>query len=139
MQQKANVYASEQMVGWVEEVHKGLQGLELDDPGRLVAARFGLSWGLIDVMKVQRGVLLESENHQIARVTETVGIDSNWSRLCLTAFGIQSASDLPSTLHDEVRAGLQLYVETATLLAGIIRPQDQELIQSTVARIRDAR
>jgi hypothetical protein len=132
MQTKANAWASRQMVGWIEEVHKGLEGLRRGDPGRLLHARFGCSWGLARVMCVQHGVLLTGDNTLVAQVTEAIGSESDWSRLCRQAFGL----DGKVSLEDCVRAGLQLYVETAVLLQNILRPQDTPLIQATVERIK---
>ncbi|MBK9055526.1 MAG: nucleotidyltransferase domain-containing protein [Chloroflexi bacterium] len=81
MQAKANRWASEQMVGLIEEVHKGLTGLERDDMGRLLNARFGLSWLLNRVMAVAKGVLLSGDNGFWAEVAAAVGPDSPWGQV----------------------------------------------------------
>lgn len=135
MQAKADAYASEQMVGWIEEVHKALQGLLFDDMGRLLLGRFGLSWGVLGIVKVQRGVLLTTENELLTRVIESVGVHTEWARLCRTAFGLHDASQSPPSVYDEVRAGLRLYVETATLLVNVIQAEHAPLINQTVERI----
>ncbi|HEX7005052.1 MAG TPA: hypothetical protein VF168_12775, partial [Trueperaceae bacterium] len=62
MRRKANVWILARMVGWVEEVHKGVEGLRRDDPGRLLNARFGLLWGLARVLLVRHGILLSGDN-----------------------------------------------------------------------------
>lgn len=133
MQAKANVWASQQMVGWIEEVHKGLEGLQRGDSGRLLHAQFGCSWGLARVMCVQRGVLLTGDNTLVAQTTESMGVDSEWSRLCRQVFGMGGNF----ALEDCVQAGLRLYVETAVLLQNTFRPQDAPLIQATVNRINN--
>ena len=132
MQAKANAWASQQMVGWIEEVHKGLEGLRSSDPGRLLHAQFGCSWGLTRVMCVQRGVLLTGDNALVDQVTKAVGEKSEWTRLCQQAFGLGGKF----TLEACVRAGLGLYVETAVLLQDTLRPQDIPLIQATLNHIR---
>ena len=137
MQQKANAYASEQMAGWIEEVHKGLQGLADDDVGRLNAASFGLSWGLVNVMKVQRGIMLKSENHLLQRVTDVIGVDSAWSQFCWTSFGIGPAANRPFSLQQRVRAGLNLYLASVALLSDAILPEHLPLIEATVERIEN--
>lgn len=48
-------WASAQLVGWAEEAHKGLVGLQTGDTERLLHAQFGLSWGLAKTVRVQRG------------------------------------------------------------------------------------
>ena len=132
MQTKANAWASQQMVGWIEEVHKGLEGLHRGDPGRLLQAQFGCSWGLTKVMCVQRGILLTGDNSLVSQVTHAVGAESDWSRLCQQAFGLGGAY----SLEECVRAGLQLYVATAVLLQNTLRPEDIPLIQATIERIK---
>ena len=131
MQQKANAYASSQMVGWIEEVHKGLEGLRRCDDGRLINARHGLSWGLTDVMRVQKGILIAGDNSSYLAVTGALGEESEWVRLSRKSFAIDDNVSLP----DQVRAGLRLYVLTAEQLAEVFKPEERTLIEETVKRI----
>jgi hypothetical protein len=135
MQQKANQYASRQMVDWIEEVHKGLEGLQRGDPGRLLNARFGLTWGLAGVMLTQRGVLEKGDNHFFNQLLEEFGENSEWSRLFKAAFGMVPLPGTANDLPNQVRAGLRLYVLTANLLGCALQPGDSDLIRQTVARI----
>ena len=131
MQQQANAYASSQMVGWIEEVHKGLEGLRQCDNGRLINARHGLSWGLTDIMRVQKGVLISGDNASYLGVTAVLGEESEWVRLSRKSFAIDGDVSLP----DQVRAGLKLYVLTAEWLAEVLNPEERTLIEETVKRI----
>ena len=131
MQQKANAYASSQMVGWIEEVHKGLEGLRRCDDGRLINARHGLSWGLTDVMRVQKGILISGDNSLYLGVIAVLGEESEWVRLSRKSFAIDSDVSLP----DQVRAGLRLYTLTAEQLAEVFKPEERMLIEKTVKRI----
>ncbi len=131
MQQKANAYASSQMVGWIEEVHKGLEGLRRCDDGRLINARHGLSWGLTDVMRVQKGILISGDNSSYLAVTAALGERSEWVRLSRKSFAI----DGDVSLAGQVRAGLRLYVLTAEQLTEIFKPEELTLIEETVKRI----
>ena len=132
MQEKADRWASRQMVGWIEEVHKGLEGLRSGDTGRLLQARFGCSWGLARVICVQRGILLSSDNGLFEGVITAVGRDSEWSHLCRAAFG---AGPEPSTLQEQVKAGVQLYRLSAAMLSAVLLPEDRTLIANTTALI----
>ena len=138
LQVKADLWASEQMVGWIEEVHKGLEGLRRRDPGRLLNANFGLSWGLSSVMKVQRGVLIAGDNGFFNGVAAVVGADSLWSQLCAIAFGVAAVHGRPPSLRERVVAGLHLYVETADLLGAALQPEHAPLVAETVALINAA-
>jgi hypothetical protein len=135
MQHKANAWASKQLVGWIEEVHKGLEGLRRGDIGRMLHARFGCSWGLSRVVCVQQGVLLSGDNALYEEVTHAVGSETTWARLCGAAFGIGSAEG-PLTLRDQVIAGLNLYVATAQMLEEVLQPEDTPLIMETVKLIK---
>jgi len=135
MQAKANRWASRQMVGWIEEVHKGLEGLRSSDIGRLLHARFGCSWGLARLICVQRGILLSGDNALYEEVIASVSPDSQWAKLCRAVWGIAPE---PSTLQEEVIAGLQLYNLTAVMLADVIHPQDAPLVMVTTAQIKRA-
>ncbi len=135
MQEGANAWASEQLVGWIEEVHKGLQGLQSDDIGRLLNARFGLSWGLSNVIKTQRGILISGDNAFYDEIAEAVGRDSKWTALRKIAYGIEDESGNAPTLRRQVIAGLRLYVETVRLLKDALHPAHKPLIEQTVEQV----
>jgi hypothetical protein len=138
IQAQANCWAAEQLVGWIEEVHKGLEGLRRHDTGRLLNARFGLSWGLSNVVKVQRGVLMASGDNGIwCELNRALGEGSRWVRLRAAAFGVDDGSGRPPTLPDQVRAGLALYIETVALMEEALPEPAHSMILGTVGRIRD--
>ncbi len=132
MQQKANQWASQQMVGWIEEVHKGLEGLQRDDIGRMLNAKHGLTWGMARVLIVQRGILLEGDNAFYEQLLAHMGRQSDWVKWWQAAFGIGPAT----TLREQIIAGLKVYVETAVFLQDTLTPGDKSLIQQTVAKIK---
>jgi predicted nucleotidyltransferase len=136
-QRQADAQASREMVGWIEEVHKGLEGLRRDDVGRMLHGRFGCTWGLARVMCVQRGILLTGDNTLYDQVTEALGRASTWSRLLRTAYGIARDDGQPPTLREQVIAGLRLYALTAQLIAGALRPEDAPLVAHTVGLIEE--
>ena len=135
MQHKANAWAAAQMVGIIEEAHKGLEGLRRNDTGRLLNARFGLSWVLSSIIKVQRGVLLSSDNGTWDEINRVVGETSAWVRDRWAAFGIDNGPGRPPSLREQVMAGLRLYVETAKMIDHALPEHEGELIWATVARI----
>ena len=132
MQARADAWASSQMVGWIEEVQKGLAGLRSGDEGRLLNARYGLTWGLTNVLRVQRGIMISGDNGTYREVIEAIGPDSRWATLSRRAFGIDGVDSLPN----QVKAGLQLYIHTAELLSAILRPEDERKVKEVVGRIK---
>lgn len=137
MQERADRWASRQLVGWAEEAHKGLEGLRRRDIGRLLNARHGGSWGLSHVMQVWRGVLVTGDNAFYDEVGAAMADQPEWLRLRRIAFGIEDGPGLPATLEEQVRAGLRLYVLTAELLDAALQPGDREIVAHTVGRIRE--
>lgn len=135
MQTKANRWATAQLAGWIEECHKGLEGLRRNDTGRLLNARFGLSWGLSNVVKVQRGVLLSGDNGVWDEINRAVGETSLWVQLRRTAFGLEDESGKAAPLRAQVAAGLRLYCATARMLDKALTPPEADMIRATVARI----
>jgi hypothetical protein len=135
MQSRANAWAAEQMVGIIEEAHKGLEGLRRNDIGRMLNARFGLSWILSNIVKVQRGVLLASDNGIWDEVNRAVGETMAWVRYRRMAFGIEDAAGRPPLLRDQIIAGLRLYVLTAAYLDRSLSSPEGELVRATVVRI----
>jgi hypothetical protein len=136
MQERANQRASAMLVGWIEEVYKGLAGLQHNDIGRLLNARHGLSWGLGRVMKMQRGVLMSGDNAFYDAVAQVMGEQSEWVRVHRTAFGIENEVGTAPTLSEQVRAGLQLYILTAELLEPVLQTEDRPLIAHTIQLVR---
>jgi predicted nucleotidyltransferase len=134
-QHQADKYASEQMVGWIEEVHKGLEGLRRFDVGRLLNALHGLTWGMSGVMQVQRGILITGDNGFYNEIAAALGEDSLWVRLRAVAFGVADVNGRPASLRERVVAGLGLYVVTAELLGDAIQPEHEPLIAETVEQI----
>jgi Nucleotidyltransferase domain len=134
LQVTANQQASEQMVGLIEEVQKGLGGLQNNNVGRLLQTRYALSWLLAGVIQVQHGILIESDNSVVSQLTEAVGLESSWSYWCYRAFGLENPG-----LRQEVLAGLNLYVETYKLVRDILRSQDKVLVTHAIRLIEQAR
>jgi predicted nucleotidyltransferase len=135
MQQKANRWASQQMVGWIEEVHKGLEGLRSKDIGRMLNSRFGCSWGLSKIMAVYKNLLLTGDNSFYDEVGQAVGGDSEWVQLRRIAFGIEDKGGKAPSLQEQVVAGLRLYVATSKLINLILEPPDVTLVEQTVILI----
>ena len=132
MQARADAWASLQLVGWIEEAQKGLAGLRSGHEGRLLNARYGLTWGLTNVLRVQRGILISGDNGTYPEVIQVIGPESRWAMLSRLAFGI----DGTGSLANQVRAGLQLYVHTAEMLSAILTPRHERMVDEVVRRIR---
>jgi hypothetical protein len=139
MQEKANQWVSQQMVGGVEEVHKGLEGLVDGHIGRLINARHGLSWGMNQVVAVYKGVLLSGDNGFWDEVAAADGVPAEWVVLRSQAFAVNGLDHPSPALRQQIKAGLELYALTAQLVAPALQKGDSELVENTVTRIMKAK
>ena len=135
IQAKANGVAARTLVGYIEEAHKGLEGLRRNDVGRLLNARFGMSWGMSKVVMVQRGILLSSDNGHWDEINRTVGESSAWVRFRHMAFGLEDATGHAPPLRQQVLAGLRLYRLTVAMMEHMLPEPEGGLIRATVTRI----
>lgn len=81
LQDAADEYASYELTGYAEEVHKVLGALQAHDESALAYATLAILLGLTRAEAVQRGVLIRSENRSFAQVEDAVGHDSVWASL----------------------------------------------------------
>lgn len=137
LNRRADAWVAAQMVGWAEEVHKGLEGLARNDAGRLLNACFGLSWGLARVMTLHQRILLKGDNTFLEQLGEALGEDSAWMELCRRAFGLTPEVQ-GQLLHGQVRAGLVLYAMTAAMVRPVLGESQIELVEVTAKHIEAA-
>jgi predicted nucleotidyltransferase len=136
LRDRARDYASCELAGCAEEVHKVLSALHR--PGAdstLVYASLGLAHGLGRAFAVARELLIDTENQYLDRLWESAGADSAWSRLHRATLGLEPGSPEPRA---RAVAGLRLYVETRTRLAGMLRHEDLKVVEGACSRVERA-
>lgn len=136
-QQKMNTYVGGELVGLIEEVHKGLNCLAQYHVGRLINANHGLAWGLTYIMLVYHGVLASGDNGLIEGVEQAVGYDSQWSQLHRLSYGIADPEETKLTLKDRLIASLKLYKLTYAHCQSACNQGQQQLINKTISFIHD--
>jgi hypothetical protein len=138
LQAAADGYASCQLAGYAEEVHKIMGGLAQQDESRTLYAVWGLTRGLADTLLVQRGVLIPSENAYIALAQDTAGRTSAWARQFRLAIGLAPVPAEEPAFVGYGRAGLGLYRETFTLLKHVLAPEDAAVVERTLEIMAEA-
>jgi hypothetical protein len=88
LQPAADEFAAEQIMGYAEEVHKILSGLDRGHESTVLYAVSGLVDGMLNAIAVQRGIMIVSENRYLDLIQESVGRDSKWTRAFRTAWGL---------------------------------------------------
>lgn len=133
LQQKANIYASKSLFGWLEEVHKALQGLLMGDTGRMLNGLQGLTYGIFNVVRVQRGTMLSGENYFFEEVLNSFGQHSEFARLSRIAFGVGKGVEL----SERVLAGLQLFCQTVDMLSDSLSEDVKDGIMFVAREVKE--
>lgn len=132
LQQSANAYASEELMGYAEEVHKVINGLARQDDLLVVYALMALSYALPKIIAVQRGILIPTENVLFSQVYQEMGQSSNWCELHQKTLGLVKNDQQPLARG---KASLALYQNTVERLTPWILPQHAAVIESTLRLI----
>ena len=133
IQSRANIEASRRMLGWTEEVHKGLEGLRRgNDHGRLLNALHGLSWGLSEVIQIQRGVLVSSDNSAFDQVELALGDEQTMIKLRRITFGLEENYNLGQRVY----AGLKFYLLLHEQMKNVWQEHARNILEHTVEHIR---
>lgn len=122
LQEEADNYASFNMMMLVELVHKILSETLKGDDLALSYATSKLFSGLTDVVAVQRGVYVKSDNTYYHQVQASVGLESPWT---LYHRLITGAAEMPlevGNAKSQAVAALHLYRETLELLRPVMNP-----------------
>jgi predicted nucleotidyltransferase len=138
VQAAANAYASWNLAGFAEEVHKILGGLAKRDESMISNATWGLSHGLATTILVQCGVLIQTENAYIDLAQDTAGRESDWTRQFRVAVGLDPLPAGEPAYAGRGIASLRLYRETARLLQNILQPNDATVVNRAMKIIAEA-
>jgi len=135
LQQKADEFAAEEIMGNAEEVHKILSGLDRGHESTVLYATWGLVKNMLEAIAVQRGILIVSENRYFDLIQEAVGRDTKWVSAFRTAWGLNSTS---SQYQSRGTAALKLYRLTAAMFEGLIPEKHREVVDNTLRLIKEA-
>lgn len=132
LQNAANNYAVEELMGCAEEVHKIIGGLSTNEESKVLYAVWGLFKGLANAMVVQRGMIMESENRYFDIIQENIGRTHEWTRAFRLALGADVGDVNIPIYRTRGEAALELYTHTAHLFKNIISEKHREVIENTL-------
>jgi hypothetical protein len=136
LQAAADRFASYTLMGNAEEVHKVLSALVRGDESAAMYGTVGMCNMLTQVVIVQRGLLIRTENSWFQQVYEAVGWDSDWTRYHRLAYGFEGGPARGPAFEARAMASVHLYEETAKLLRPILRPEHARVIDGAIGNIR---
>ncbi len=127
LQKAADDFASYNLMGNAEEAHKILGALNRKDESAVLYGTISMLLGLTEVIAVQRGIMIESENSYFRQAQQEVGENSAWSLQHKIACGFERES----SLETRANASLRLYVETEKIIKSIVKSEHFDVIQNT--------
>jgi hypothetical protein len=135
LQAVANEYTAEQIMGNAEEVHKILNGLAREHESTVLYASWGLVRNMLEIVAVQRGILIVSENRYFDLIQDSVGRDSEWTRAFRIAWGLDAGG---SSYRQRGPAALTLYRISADMFDGLIPEKHRAVVNKTLQLIQEA-
>ena len=120
-----------ELVEWLEEVQKALQGYLINDEGRMINGLFGLTFGLFNIIRVQKGILVKSDNTFYNQVVNYYGKESKFAELSDKAFGI----NISLNLSQRVKSGLKLFLYVVEDMEEIFEEKDKEIIMNIKEKV----
>jgi hypothetical protein len=122
-------------MGYAGKAHKILGGLVRKNESTVIYGTLGMALGMADLVAVQRGSMIKTENTLFQKLYESVGHDSLWTKYHRSTLGLERYIDDVPVYVQRGAAALHLYQETARVLRPILRPNDLEVVDSTIGII----
>lgn len=130
LQKKANEFARKEIILLGEEVNKGIQGMISEDDGRMLNCIYGLSLGLTKVLRVHKGILLNSDNDSYYEIMTMYENEPETLQMIKRLFGI-----LDGSLKNKVISGLLLYEKIVNELNYLFIDENEEIIKYLLSNI----
>ncbi len=138
LQKAADAFVSHHLAGSAEEIYKILDGLSTKNECKTLYAIWSLSRDMADVLLVQHGMLIPTENAFIDCAQAVAGRDSEWTRQFRLAIGLDQPPANQASFICFGTAGLRLYRETVALMRDILQPKDVPLVERALGVMREA-
>ena len=135
LQDAADKYAVEKLMGCAEEAHKIMGGLIQNHESKVLYAAWGMFKELSFAVLVQAGLMVDSENRIFDIIQNYLGRDHAWTRAFRLSFGMDVDGREMPAFQLRGRAALDLYVQTALLFKNIIHDTHREVIENTLQLI----
>lgn len=112
IENKKQVQIQEEAIGFIEEVHKVLSGLERADESTVIMGSLGLMLGMSKVMAMHYKLHTSTENEYFGKIQQSAGLESKWTWAFRTLLGLQGQRDY----RQMGKAALRLYRETIGII-----------------------
>jgi hypothetical protein len=136
LQDAADKYASAQLMGLTETVHKILSEILKRNEPVLIHAALSLMFWLTDAVAVQQGIFVKSDSTYFRQVYEVAGPD--WTQYHKLILGVGLSQGQTEPISARALAALSLYRETVNLLKPIMQPDHLAVTEHALDVVREA-
>lgn len=121
-------------MSYLEEAQKGLQGLIENHTGKMLCGLYGLSYGMFQVIALRDSIMIKSDNDFYEAVMAATDKKDLLHDLAPHVFGLDQ-----TTLHDQVEAGLELFIHVGNTLIDLFTEEEKmyaiKLMQEIIKEI----
>lgn len=136
LQQKADAILNREMLAWQEECYKAMAGVCEKQDGKMLLGLYGLTYGLVKLMLVAKGVLLQSENDFYEQLCLAYSEEPNGKDL-VDMMGLAFGLEDGFPLLQRVETGLLLYLQFAEYLAARLTPEVRAQCDTIQMKLED--
>ena len=136
MIEQADKYLNKEMILWQEECYKAMSGMRFYQEGQMLLGLYGLTYGLVRLMLIAKGILLQSENAFFDELTQAYSQDQEGIEL-VEMMGLAFGLDDGFPLLERVEVGLLLYLQFADYLDERLKPEIREQVLKVQERLED--
>lgn len=119
-------YINKETHEWFEEVLKAINGYHYDNEAKMLLGLHGLTYGMLNVLKVYLGLKAITENNFLSILEDYFKNNEYFINLVKSAFGLNQ-----ETIKERVIKGLELYIE----IIKIIEDKFNEKLQTDILYI----
>ncbi|MBN2794031.1 MAG: nucleotidyltransferase domain-containing protein [Clostridia bacterium] len=122
--------AKEELIGFLEEVQKSVEGLKSNHVGKMLNGIYGLTYGMFYVIRLRDQICTGSDNEFYDAVVNQLEDKDPIRELAPIAFGLTQ-----STLHDRIDAGLEIFIHVSNSLMDFYAHEEKDYMMKLVQEV----
>ncbi len=131
---KREKYVNEEFLGWMEEINKSLQGLILNDKGKMIMGLHGLTFGMFNIISIYKCLLIKSDNSFFPQVIQSMNKNVKFVKNSFLAFGI----DKSNGIAERTVAGFEVFFQTYFTAKEVLYQKNRDIIEHKILEINNS-
>lgn len=130
MKEISKYKAKEELIGFLEEVQKSIEGLKSNHIGKQLNGIYGLTYGMFYIIRLRDQLCTGSDNDFYDVVFKHLDDKDPIKELAPIAFGIKQ-----TTLEDRVDAGLEIFIHVSNSLIDFCSEEEKEYLMQLMHEV----